>query len=475
MLQRDLAEQDLQQINKQITGAVIKQEIARADLANHDRQIENSAAIEEYLSGKYTGKALYTWQVEQLSSVFFQAYRLAYDLAKRAERAYRFERGLTSTNFIQFGYWDSLRNGLMAPERLYLDLKRMELAYLDSDSRDLEITRNVSLLAHAPLELIKLRKTGVCEMELPETLFADDVPGLYYRRVKTCSVMIPCGVGPYTSLNCTLTLLKNWIRIGSNPADPQFLEDFAARQSIVTGAQNDPGLFELNLRDERYLPFEGAGVVSTLKIALASGDHPRPFDYNTISDVVLQLRYTARDGGAVLKAAETKAVLAESTKPRHLFLSARHDFPNEWHRFVETAKAQERALDLPLTLNRFPFKCRHKNVEVLRVQLFVNLRDEFQYDDAHPLIVQLRRIKELDGTDVSAPPLGPLPCVSAGSVVANVPYTEFEFLQAGTGKLGTWRVEVKHAGEVASQVGVPPPVYPGALDDLWFVLKYEAL
>ena len=34
-------------------------------------------------------------------------------------------------------------------------------------------------------------------------------------------------------------------------------------QSIVTShGQNDSGLFELNFRDERYLPFEGAGAIS---------------------------------------------------------------------------------------------------------------------------------------------------------------------------------------------------------------------
>jgi hypothetical protein len=34
-------------------------------------------------------------------------------------------------------------------------------------------------------------------------------------------------------------------------------------QSIATShAQNDSGMFELNFRDERYLPFEGAGAIS---------------------------------------------------------------------------------------------------------------------------------------------------------------------------------------------------------------------
>jgi hypothetical protein len=36
---------------------------------------------------------------------------------------------LDSTTFIQFNYWDSGHQGMTAGESLYLDVKRMELAY----------------------------------------------------------------------------------------------------------------------------------------------------------------------------------------------------------------------------------------------------------------------------------------------------------------------------------------------------------
>jgi hypothetical protein len=66
-------------------------------------------------------------------------------------------------------------------------------------------------------------------------------------------------------------------------------------QSIATSTgQNDGGLFELNFRDDRYLPFEGAGVISKWRL-----DMPKvcnAFDYNTISDVLLSVSYTAREG-----------------------------------------------------------------------------------------------------------------------------------------------------------------------------------
>jgi len=43
------------------------------------------------------------------SGVYFQSYKLAYDLAKRAERRFRFELGLQDSSYINFGYWDSLK------------------------------------------------------------------------------------------------------------------------------------------------------------------------------------------------------------------------------------------------------------------------------------------------------------------------------------------------------------------------------
>jgi hypothetical protein len=100
----------------------------------------------------------------------------AYDMAKRAERAFRFERGLTTSGFINFGYWDSLRRGLLSGEQLYLDLKRLEMAYLDQNARDYEITKHVSLVLHDPIALITLKQTGRCEVDLPESLFDSDYP-----------------------------------------------------------------------------------------------------------------------------------------------------------------------------------------------------------------------------------------------------------------------------------------------------------
>jgi len=38
---------------------------------------------------------------------------------------------------------------------------------------------------------------------------------------------------------------------------------------MVSHGKNDPGMFELNFHDERYLPFEGAGAIRTWSLELA--------------------------------------------------------------------------------------------------------------------------------------------------------------------------------------------------------------
>ena len=58
-----------------------------------------------------------------------------------------------------------------------------------------------------------------------------------------------------------------YARLGSE--DSRFSDHYGGLQSIVTStAQNDSGMFETNLRDDRYLPFENSGVISDKKADL---------------------------------------------------------------------------------------------------------------------------------------------------------------------------------------------------------------
>src|SRR5262249_904071 len=139
------------------------------------------------------------------------------------------------------------------------------------------------------------------------------------------------------------------------------------------------GLFELNFRDERYLPFEGAGVISRWRIDLPRDTNA--FDFNTITDVVLRLNYTAREGGARLQEQARASLTDESlageppaTSGARLF-SARHEFAASWIQFLNPTDPNVATLQLDLSQERFPYQLRGKTVQIQTVRLHLFLDD----------------------------------------------------------------------------------------------------
>ncbi len=391
---------EITQTFKQLRAAQIREAIAKREWDNHKQQIKNSEEIERFLNGENTPigdkkhkktstQGFYTWQRREAKSLYGQAFQFAFDIAAKAERALKHELGDPTLSYLQFGYLAG-KEGLFAAEKLFLDIKRMEMAYHELNQREYELTKHVSLLQVNPLALIQLRATGRCAVTLPEELFDMDGPGHYFRRIKTAAVSIPCVTGPYASINCTLTLLKSSIRKNSlvgedgyartGAEDSRFSDHFGSMQSIVTSSgQNDSGMFETNLRDERYLPFESSGAVSEWQLQLPANpgnNEPRQFDYDSISDVILHLRYTAREGGGLLRngaLANLKAGIEEARAAGSVRLfSMRHEFPSAWAKFKhpKLEPAQFATLTLNLREEHYPFWSKGMLEAVKRLDLF---------------------------------------------------------------------------------------------------------
>ena len=227
------------------------------------------------------------------------------------------------------------------------------------------------------------------------------------RRIKNVTLTIPCVTGPYTSVNCTLTLVQSRTRLtntaGSSnrypehPAgsDPRFAYDFAATDSIATStAQNDSGMFEVNFRDERYLPFEGAGAVSQWRLVMPADCNA--FDFETITDVILNLRYTARNGGDALNerrqdpaalrlppsagystappAGGTPAVFPKNQINLLRYFSLRHEYPTEWYKFLHPptgGTAASASMQINLGRERFPFQYRRSTITINQAEIIV--------------------------------------------------------------------------------------------------------
>lgn len=171
------------------------------------------------------------------------------------------------------------------------------------------------------------------------------------RRIKTVSLSIPSVVGSFTSVNCTLSLQSSTLRVSpllnggvyardTTQDDPRFTDYFGGAESIVTsGGTNDSGMFETNLSGDRFLWFEGAGAVSTWTLSLPS--QLKTFDYTTISDVILHMRYTAREAGDPLGSQASSELIAmfdtAAQSGQALLFTLRYDFPTEWSAFVNGA------------------------------------------------------------------------------------------------------------------------------------------
>lgn len=392
--QSNQALKELQQIDKQILANQIRKDITDKELANHIKQLEQAKATDEVMRSKFSNQQLYQWMVSQLSGLYFNAYRMALDMARSAERAAARELGVQPLNILGNEYWDSLRNGLLAGERLHQDLKRLENSFLEKNRREFELTKHISLRRLDPQALVELRlKDCKCEFDVPEWVFDLDTPGHYMRRIKSVSVSIPCVTGPYTNISCKLTLRKSRIRhdriaTKDYAQDNHFTDYFGASEAMVTSTGNaDSGMFEPQLRDERFLPFESSGVISSWRLELPA-DFPQ-FDYSTISDVILTIRYTARDGGDSLKVAATKSitsllesVTAQSTpsddevkqdkKPLFpVLLSCRSDFSTEW------AQARNTSSNLKIQINNdlLPYWMEAASLEILKVSTMTLKKD----------------------------------------------------------------------------------------------------
>lgn len=107
----------------------------------------------------------------------------------------------------------------------------------------------------------------------------------------------------------------------------------------MSTGNHDSGVFELNSDGERYLPFEGAGVVSRWKLELPNPF--RQFDYNSIADVLFTIQFTSLEGGAIWRdeaaqsAHDFRANINKDIGNDGAFLlvNLSSNFASEWHQF----------------------------------------------------------------------------------------------------------------------------------------------
>jgi hypothetical protein len=338
--QSNAAAGDISLAFKQLRAAQIREAVGARELDIQRRQIDQAREIEAFLfderSVRMVHASLLGWLRRETRGLYARALDFATATARKAQRAFEYELGTPGASYIQATYADG-NEGLLAADRLLFDLRRMEVEFREKNRRELEVQEDLSLLQLAPAALVMLRTQGRCEVSIEESALDQRTPGHYFRRLKNVGVSIPCLTGPHTRVHCTLRLVKSSIRVQSglrngryeqDVNDERFRELSGIEAAIVTsGAQNDDGLFAGRTGDERYLPFEGHGAISTWQLELP--EKVRQFDYSTISDVVLHMQYTAREGIPMHVATDAVMARLKAQGTLRLF-SMRHEFPNAW-------------------------------------------------------------------------------------------------------------------------------------------------
>lgn len=300
----------------------IKIDYINKQVENLEREIELKDEMYEHLSEKYTNKELYKWLKTEIGKIYKILFQLAVKVARKAEKCYHFEIGDTEENpktaksFIKGSgsYWDGLYSGLLAGEKLLADLHAMEVAFLENDRNELEITRPVSLweleyrqgdddLNKLQRPLTDIQGEGSCEFTIPESLFSKDFPDQYFRRIRDVRVEIiaPDYRGHY--LNAQLSLTENFLDLKG--IGDKIGNRIGTQTMATSTAHQESGKFDFRFGSNKFLPFEGAGAVdSKWSLEITGFDNTRDndegtnhsFDFSKIEDVIIHLSYTARMG-----------------------------------------------------------------------------------------------------------------------------------------------------------------------------------
>ncbi|GGK43688.1 Tc toxin subunit A-related protein [Aliivibrio fischeri] len=287
-IQYQQAELEMNTIDKQILVQQRQVKAAQTQLEQIKTEYDQAQTLFEYFSRRFTNENLYTWMTSQLSSLYLKAYDSVMSICLTTEAAWQYEIGQFDSNFVQPGVWNDLYQGLLVGESMKLGLVQMDQAFTYQNSRRQEITKTISLKEHCekngPESFDSLKNTGSIEFSFTDSHF-NDFPDLTNLRIKSVAVSLPALIGPYQDICATLTQKSSTIdgSIGTE-----------SKQVVLSHGVEDSGLFTLNYDDERFLPFEGTGVVSEWSLIFSNTNQAQQDIYESLNDVIFHVNYTAR-------------------------------------------------------------------------------------------------------------------------------------------------------------------------------------
>lgn len=378
-LQQQTAQFDINQIQDQILSLQTNITSSQQEIEIQKKSIEQNQDLISFYQNKFTNQELYQWMISRLSAVYFQAYKLALDTALTAQMSYQYELDRNDA-YITFGYWDSLHKGLLAADGLKLSIAQLDNAYTENNKRRMEIEKTISLKSLNPeafYAFLSGSNRGTLMFSLTEELYDRDFPSHYCRRIKSVSVSIPAVIGPYQNIHATLTQNTNLVvlipdkevvnyviyqtapqKSGTAPATPAanaLRQNWASSQQIaLSKGVDDSGVFALNFDDPRYLPFEATGAVSSWTLSMPPATNQ--IDFASISDVILSVKYTAKDGGSSFGQDVTGLYSGSDKQYQNIRITSfnlAQAFANNWYQLFQTPPDvnKQQKLTFPIAYN----------------------------------------------------------------------------------------------------------------------------
>ncbi|MEE0877255.1 MAG: hypothetical protein UIH18_08150 [Fibrobacteraceae bacterium] len=288
-------------LEKKKIAAEIKIDYNKKQTENLEREIEHKDEIYNHLCEKYSNKELYGWLKKETGTIYKTLFQLAVKVARKAEKCYHFEIGDTEENpktaktFIKGSgsYWNGLHSGLLAGEKLLADLHAMEVAYLENDRNELEITRDIYLdelvdeSENNLLVSLNSLNTEVQNFPIKISKEAFDF-GYYFGRIRNVQIQVilkDSSSRRHVSAELSLTSNKLWLKENS------YVQNRLGIQTIATcKAHLDINQIEFKFSKDKYNPFEGAGIDSEWSLSIPG------VKGNEIANVIISVSYTARKG-----------------------------------------------------------------------------------------------------------------------------------------------------------------------------------
>jgi len=187
-------------------------------------------------------------------------------------------------------------------------------------------------------------------------------------------------VGPYQNINATLTqegdkvLIKpnaeavKWLlnEASGDPPEGTIRQGWRQNQQIaISKGVNDSGMFVLNFQDERYLPFEGTGAIFSWRLEMPKATNR--IDFDSITDVIITLSYTALQGGSTIYNAVKETI---TTFAGQRLFSLAQQFSSAWYQFMNPgSSATEQTLLFQVLANMFPMNLTNYTVKEIDIQM----------------------------------------------------------------------------------------------------------